>query len=149
MSLPASRTVWEEGHESGREMAALGVALALTAAALDLVLGGQIGLLFDLAFVLLCLALALAVHPRDFFTVGVLPPILMLVTFTLLALTRSESIARAEDGLVQAIVSGLSHHSLALVIGYLLALAVLVVRVRVRVQRESITRSDPGRRLRA
>jgi len=149
VSLPASRTVWEEGHESGREMAALGVALALTAAALDLVLGGQIGLLFDLAFVLLCLALALAVHPRDFFTVGVLPPILMLVTFTLLALTRSESIARAEDGLVQAIVSGLSHHSLALVIGYLLALAVLVVRVRVRVQRESITRSDPGRRLRA
>ena len=149
MSLPASRTVWEEGHESGREMAALGVALALTAAALDLVLGGQIGLLFDLAFVLLCLALALAVHPRDFFTVGVLPPILMLVTFTLLALTRSESIARAEDGLVQAIVSGLSHHSLALVIGYLLALAVLVVRVRVRVQRESITRSVPGRRLRA
>lgn len=149
MSLPASRTVWEEGHESGREMAALGVALALTAAALDLVLGGQIGLLFDLAFVLLCLALALAVHPRDFFTVGVLPPILMLVTFTLLAMTRSESIARAEDGLVQAIVSGLSHHSLALVIGYLLALAVLVVRVRVRVQRESLTRSGPGRRLRA
>ncbi|MBU1800687.1 MAG: hypothetical protein KKA97_00265 [Actinobacteria bacterium] len=130
-------------------MAALGVALALTAAALDLVLGGQIGLLFDLAFVLLCLALALAVHPRDFFTVGVLPPILMLVTFTLLAMTRSESIARAEDGLVQAIVSGLSHHSLALVIGYLLALAVLVVRVRVRVQRESLTRSGPGRRLRA
>jgi hypothetical protein len=149
VSLPASRTVWEEGHESGREMAALGVALALTAAALDLVLGGQIGLLFDLAFVLLCLALALAVHPRDFFTVGVLPPILMLVTFTLLAMTRSESIARAEDGLVQAIVSGLSHHSLALVIGYLLALAVLVVRVRVRVQRESLTRSGPGRRLRA
>ncbi|WP_300403683.1 DUF6542 domain-containing protein [Nocardioides sp.] len=149
MSLPASRTVWEEGHESGREMAALGVALALTAAALDLVLGGQIGLLFDLAFVLLCLALALAVHPRDFFTVGVLPPILMLATFTLLAMTRSESIARAEDGLVQAIVSGLSHHSLALVIGYLLALAVLVVRVRVRVQRESLTRSGPGRRLRA
>lgn len=149
MSLPASRTVWEEGHESGREMAALGVALALTAAALDLVLGGQIGLLFDLAFVVLCLALALAVHPRDFFTVGVLPPILMLVTFTLLAMTRSESIARAEDGLVQAIVSGLSHHSLALVIGYLLALAVLVVRVRVRVQRESLTRSGPGRRLRA
>ena len=149
MSLPASRTVWEEGHESGRELAALGVALALPAAALDLVLGGRIGLLFDLAFVVLCLALALAVHPRDFFTVGVLPPILMLVTVTLLAITRAEAVARAEDGLVQAIVSGLSHHSLALVIGYLLALAVLVVRVRVKVQRELLTRTDPGRRLRA
>jgi len=149
VSLPASRTVWEEGHESGRELAALGVALALTAAALDLVLGGRIGLLFDLAFVVLCLALALAVHPRDFFTVGVLPPILMLVTVTLLAITRAEAVARAEDGLVQAIVSGLSHHSLALVIGYLLALAVLVVRVRVKVQRELLTRTDPGRRLRA
>ena len=86
---------------------------------------------------------------RDFFTVGVLPPILMLVTVTLLAITRAEAVARAEDGLVQAIVSGLSHHSLALVIGYLLALAVLVVRVRVKVQRELLTRTDPGRRLRA
>lgn len=151
MSLPASRTVWEEGHESGRAMVALGLALALTVAALDLVLTGSVGVLFDVGFVVGCLALSLAVHPRDFFTVGVLPPLLMLVTFLLLGATRTDAIARAEDGLVQAVVSGLSHHSLALVIAYLLSLGVLVIRVRVRVQREtehpSLTRSDPDPRL--
>ncbi len=147
MSLPASRTVWEEGHESGRETVALGFALALTIAALDLVLTGRVGVLFDLGFVLGCLALALAVRPRDFFTVGVLPPLLMLVTFVLLALTRVESIARAGDGFAQAVISGLSHHSLALVIAYLSSLAVLVIRVRVRVQREALTRSGPDPRL--
>jgi len=131
VSLPASRTVWEEGAEPGREMVALGVALALTAAALDLLLTDRIGLLFDLGFVALCLGLALAVAPRDFFTVGVLPPLLMLSTFLLLAASRSQAIAQADDGVVQAVVSGLSHHSGALVTGYLLSLGVLLVRQRV------------------
>lgn len=156
MSLPASRTVWEEGHETGRDMVVLGIALALSVAALDLVLTDQVGLLFDIGFVLLCLALALAVRTRDFFTVGVLPPLLMLMTVVLLALTRVEAVARADDSAAQAIISGLSHHSLALVVAYLVSLGVLVVRVRVRVQRERereadagapLTRTDPGRRL--
>jgi len=131
VSLPASRTVWEEGAEPGREMVALGVALALTAAALDLLLTDRVGLLFDLGFVALCAGLALAVVPRDFFTVGVLPPLLMLSTFLLLAASRSQAIARADDGVVQAVVSGLSHHSGALVTGYLLSLGILLVRQRV------------------
>lgn len=155
MSLPASRTLWEEGHESGRQMVALGLALALTVAALDLVVTNHVGLLFDLGFVVVCLALALLVHPRDFFTVGVLPPLLMLATIWLLAVTRAESVARAGDGLAQAVISGLSHHSLGLVVAYLSSLAVLVVRVRVRIQRESaephapntLRRSGPGPRL--
>lgn len=144
MSLPASRTVWEEGHESGREMVALGIALALTAAALDLVVSGEVGALFDVAFVLTCLGLALAVHPRDFFTVGVLPPLLLLLTVTLLALTRTDAVARPGDGLVQAVISGLTHHSPGLVVAYLMSLTVLAVRVRVRVQREVMrTGRDP------
>ncbi|MGA8846658.1 MAG: DUF6542 domain-containing protein [Nocardioides sp.] len=152
MSLPASRTVWEEGHEPGRQMVALGLALALTVAALDLVVTDNVGLLFDLGFLLLCLALALLVHPRDFFTVGVLPPLLMLATIWLLAVTRAEAVARPGDNLTQAVISGLSHHSLGLVVAYLASLAVLVIRVRVRVQREvtgrrGLTRSGPGPRL--
>ena len=150
MRLPDNRTVWEEGHEPGREMVALGVALALTAAAFDLLLTNRVGLLFDLAFVMLCVALALAVRPRDFFTVGVLPPLLMLATFLLLAMSRAEAIAQQHDGLIQAVVSGLSHHSIALAIAYGLALGVLAVRQRVSVQREHdgpVTRNDPGRRL--
>ena len=125
------RTLWEEGHEPGREMVALGVALALSAAALDLLTTERVGLLFDLGFVLLCLALALAVRPRDFFTVGVLPPLLMLATFLLLAASRSAAIARTDDSVVQAVVSGLSHHSVALACGYVGCLVVLFVRSRV------------------
>ncbi|WP_212721426.1 DUF6542 domain-containing protein [Nocardioides dongxiaopingii] len=138
MNLPGSRTVWEEGHEPGREMAALGVALALTAAAVDLLLTAQVGLLFDLGFVVLCVGLALAVRLPDFFTVGVLPPLLMLSTFLLLAMSRSEAIARADDGVVQAVISGLSHHAVALALGYGLALVVLVVRQRVAAARHAL-----------
>lgn len=155
VSLPGTRTIWEEGHEPGREMVALGVALALTAAAVDLLLTERVGILFDLAFVALCVALALAVRPTDFFTVGVLPPLLMLSTFLLLAMSRSEAIAREHDGVAQAVVSGLAHHSVALVLAYALALGVLVVRQRVARLREAedleesdeLTRTDPGRRL--
>lgn len=133
-------------------MVALGVALALTAAALDLLLTEHVGVIYDVGFVALCVALALAVRPRDFFTVGVLPPLLMLTTFLLLAMSRSEAIARPEDGLVQAVVSGLSHHSLGLVVGYLLCLAVLLVRIRILALRgaatpDAVSRSGPGLRL--
>lgn len=131
MSLPAAPTLWEEGHEPGREMASLGVALALTAAAVDLLVTGEVGILFDIAFTALCVGLALAVRLPDSFTVGVLPPLLMLSTFLLLAMSRSEAIAREGDGMLRAVVAGLSHHSIALVIAYALALVVLVVRRRV------------------
>jgi hypothetical protein len=150
VSLPGTRTLWEEGHEPGREVVALGVALALTVAAVDLLLTGRVGWLFDLGFVALCVALALAVRHGDFFTVGVLPPLLMLSTFLLLAMTRSEAIADAHDGLLPAVVAGLSHHALALALAYVTTLGVLVVRrrvARVRDELEPLTRSGPGRRL--
>ncbi|MCB0897062.1 MAG: hypothetical protein H6529_00020 [Nocardioides sp.] len=125
------RTLWEEGREPGRQVVALGVALALTAVVLDLALSGSVGLLFDVVFVLGCVAMALAVRPSDFFTVGVLPPLLMTGIFVLVGITRPDAIADAGDGVVQAVVSGLSHHAGALVAGYLLALGVLAVRHRV------------------
>ena len=125
------RTLWEEGREPGRQVVALGVALALTAVVLDLALFGSVGLLFDIVFVLGCVSMALAVRPQDFFTVGVLPPLLMTGIFVLVAITRPDAIADAGDGVVQAVVSGLSHHAGALVMGYLLALVVLAIRHRV------------------
>src|SRR4051812_25553247 len=123
-----ARTLWEEGHEPGRQVVALGLALALTVVALDVTLGGRVGLFFDLAFVLLCLAVALLVRPADFFTAGVLPPLIMLAVFTLVALVRPVALAEADDGPVQAVVSGLSHHAVALAVGYGLCLACLAVR---------------------
>lgn len=125
------RTLWEEGREPGLQVVALGVALALTAVVLDLALFGSVGLLFDIVFVLGCVSMALAVRPQDFFTVGVVPPLLMTGIFVLVAITRPDAIADAGDGVVQAVVSGLSHHAGALVMGYLLALVVLAIRHRV------------------
>ena len=129
--MSESRTLWEEGHEPGREVVALGLALALTAIVVDLGLVGRVSLFFDLFFVVLCVGLALAVRPTDFFTVGVLPPMIMVVVFTLLGLSRPEAIAQPDDGVVQAVVSGLSRHSGALVAGYVLCLACLAIRQRV------------------
>ena len=79
-------------------------------------------------FVGLCVAAALLVRPRDFFVIGVLPPLMMLGVFVLAGLVAPGLIARPGDGVVQAVVSGLSIHAGALVAGYLLALGTLAYR---------------------
>jgi hypothetical protein len=137
-----ARTVWDEGREPGRQVVALGVAVSLTVVLVDLALTDEVSVLFDVVFVLLCLFLALDVRPTDFFTAGVLPPLLMVGVFVLLGVTRPDSIGASEDGVVQAVVSGLSHHSDALFAGYLLCLAALLVRHR------RLSRSDQNPRLR-
>lgn len=83
---------------------------------------------FDALFVLICAGAALAVRPRDFFVVGVLPPLLMAGTVLVLALVARGAVADPRDGVVQATVSGLAHHAGALVLGYALALVVLALR---------------------
>jgi len=107
----------------------LGVALTLTAMSVDLLLSGSLSLFFDLSFVVACLALAWRVRQADFFTVGVLPPLLMLGVFTLAGLVAPGLIAHPSDGVVQAVVSGLSVHAGALITGYVLVLASLAYRV--------------------
>ena len=122
------RTLWEEGRHPGRLVVGA-AALALAAAVLvSLLIGDRIGLLFDLAFVLVCVGAALAVRPRDFFTVGVMPPLLLAATVAALAVVEPAAVARADDAVAQAVVSGLAHHAIALVIGYGLTLAVLALR---------------------
>ncbi|GAB3772665.1 hypothetical protein FB382_002817 [Nocardioides ginsengisegetis] len=137
--MSQSRTLWEEGREPGRAVVALGLAVALTVVVVDVGMVGRVSLFFDLCFVALCIGLALAVRPTDFFTVGVLPPMLMVAIFTLLAFTRPDAIAHPDDGVVQAVVSGLSRHSAALLVGYGLCLGVLAVRQRISRQVDSTT----------
>ena len=125
-----TRATWDDGREPGRAVVALGTAVALTVVVVDVAMVGRVSMFFDLWFVLLCFGLALQVRPRDFFTVGVLPPLIMVATFTVLAIDRPAAIASAQDGVVQAVVSGLAHHSVALVSGYALCLATLFARQR-------------------
>lgn len=136
--MSAPPTLWEEGREPAPQVVALGLAAILTVVALDLVLVGQLTLFFDLWFVVVSLALALAVRPGDFFTVGVLPPLLMLGVFTLLAFVSPGAVAESGDSVVQAVVSGLATHSGALLVGYVLCLVTLALRQRV-------ARPAPGR----
>lgn len=127
----SARTLWEEGRRPGREVAALGAALTMTAVSIDLLLDSSLSYFFDLCFIAICLAVALAVRPRDFFTVGVLPPLLLVAVCVLLALADTAVLARPDDSVVQATVTGLAHHMVALTVGYVLCLSVLVVRQRV------------------
>ncbi|MER7557492.1 DUF6542 domain-containing protein [Nocardioides sp. NPDC126508] len=131
----SERTIWEEGRESGRHVVALGSATSLTVTFVDLLIDDKIGLLFDLTFVAIALTLALIVRPSDFFVVGVLPPLIMLGIFVLLAATQPASIADPDDGFVQAVFSGLGHHAISLFIGYAGCLGSLAMRRRVLRQR--------------
>jgi hypothetical protein len=124
-------STWQPGHERGRSVVALGAALTLGAALLDLLATGRVSPLFDVCFVVLCAALAVLVAPRDFYTVGVLPPALMIGVFLLVALGDPGAVGHPRDGLAQAVVTGLARHSVALCLGYALCLALLAQRRRV------------------
>lgn len=89
---------------------------------------GTLGWVFDLTFVAVCVAAALLVRPRDFFVVGVLPPLSMLVIVAILAAFDRAAVADPADGFGQATVSGLAHHAGALVAGYTLTLGLLALR---------------------
>ena len=85
-------------------------------------------MLFDVTFVLVSVVAALAVRPKDFFVIGVFPPLLMLGTVVLVALTFRGIVADKGDGFLQAVVSGLAHHAGSLVAGYALTLGILALR---------------------
>jgi len=128
LRTPPPRTLWEEGRRPGALVVPASAAALGLATSVNLLLGDRIGVFFDIVFVMTCIGAALAVRPRDFFTVGVLPPLLLAGTVLVLALTDRAAVARADDALVQALVSGLAHHALALVLGYAFTLAVLALR---------------------
>lgn len=135
VSSPPSSPAREEspswaGDTRGSEVAALASALVITSAAAEVLMVGHLRLFFDLCFVVVCLGAALMVRSCDFFTVGVLPPLLMFGTMVVVALNGAEVIATAHDGVVQAVVTGLARHSFALFAGYAVCLGTLLLRQR-------------------
>ena len=122
------RTLWEEGRKPGRLVANAAGLLVLLVVLVDLSISRDLTPFFDVAFVLVCVAGALAVRPRDFFVIGVFPPLLMAGTMAAVALLFRSAVAEAGDGFLQAVVSGLAHHAGALVVGYALTLCLLALR---------------------
>lgn len=101
---------------------ALGFALVLSAVAVDYLLGEELSLFFDLCFVTVCLYLAVRVELSSLHLAAILPPVLLLTVLILLGLIAPQVVARPQDGVVQTVVTGLTHHSVALVAGWALAL---------------------------
>ena len=120
---------WEVGHEPGRQVVSLGVAVTLTAVSTDVLLAGSLTFFFDLCFMALCLALATLVRRRDFYLVALLPPVLMTAVFGFVALVARDAVADPRDSLLQAVVSGVATHGVALFVGYALCLAWLAWRL--------------------
>ncbi|GAA5124786.1 hypothetical protein GCM10023339_46880 [Alloalcanivorax gelatiniphagus] len=116
------RAFWTVGHEPGRQVVALGVALTLTAVSIDVLLVGRLTFFFDLCFVALCLGLAALVRRVDFYVVALLPPALMTTVFAFIALVARDAVADPRDSLLQAVVSGVATHGVALFAGYTLCL---------------------------
>jgi len=143
---PHRRTLWEEGRHPARLVVAGTCAVLLPVIALDLLVFGRLGLPFDVVFVLACAAAALAVRPRDFFVVGVLPPLLLAAVVVVLAVTARGVVADPHDVLPQAVVSGLAHHSGALVAGYALTLVVLALR-QLALRNAGVLRSSAAPRI--
>ncbi len=127
-AAPHRRTLWEEGRHPGQLVAVAAGLAVLSVVFLDALVFDGVTLLTDVAFVLVCAAAALAVHPRDFFVVGVCPPLVLLGVVTVVAVLSRGLLADPSDGFLQAVVSGLAHHAGALVVGYALTLALLALR---------------------
>ena len=113
---------WEVGREPGRQVVSLGVAVTLTAVSIDVLLVGRVALCFDLAFMVLGRGGAALGRPRDFYLVALLPPLLMTLVFAFVALVARDAIADPADSLLQALVSGVATHGVALFFGYALCL---------------------------
>lgn len=138
--------MWEEGHHPGYLVARSAVVVILLATALSVLIGNHLGTPFDIVFVLVCAGSAMWVAPRDFFVIGVMPPLLLAATVAVLAWFDRGAIARPDDALVQAFVSGLAHHAKALVVGYALTLGLLALRQVALHRRGALRRPTPRTR---
>lgn len=110
-------------------------ALAVAGLLVDLALGGDVGLVFGLVFVTACTALGLLADPRRFYVAALVPPTTMLACLLVLGVAAPAALGVPDAGPVAGVVAGFAHHSWALGVGYLVALAGLGLRLRLPVTR--------------
>ncbi len=99
---------------------------------LDLI-DGQLGVAFSVGFVLVVLSAATAVQERGFFTVGVLPPVLLVGAMLAIAWAAPTAIEipKLPDtaGVFGLTLTATIAHGVPLLIGHALALGVIVARI--------------------
>jgi len=111
-------------------VAGAGLAGTLALALIDLLLGGQLSMFFDLGFITLCLGLGVLPRRDASYAAAFVPPLVLIVTFALLGAARPEAVGHPDDGIIEAVIAGLTVHAAALAIGYALCLAALGLRLR-------------------
>ena len=103
------------------------------AATIQLALTDRLGVFFGICFVLTTLTAALLVRPDGYFTVGVLPPLLMLGIIAAVGIVEPTGIdapgLAADAGLLQRVIAGVVSQAPALVSGHGVALGVIGLRV--------------------
>ncbi|QWC84305.1 hypothetical protein KLP28_12035 [Nocardioidaceae bacterium] len=124
-------TLWSEGRMKGRDVVLATIAVTLLVVALDLLMTGRLSFFFDVCLVPISLVAALAVRPREFFWVAVLPPLLVLSTTLEVALLAPQALSGADDNVLQAAIVGLADRGEATLWAQGLTLVVLAVRRRV------------------
>lgn len=94
---------------------------------------GRLGLLYSVGFVLVVITAPLSVDVRGLFPTGVLPPVLLIGSLLAVCLLAPDAIqvgGMAKDAsTVARLIAGTIDHGLTLVVGHVLALAIIALRI--------------------
>jgi len=113
----------------GRGVLLVGLTGTLAVASVDLLLSGRLTMFFDLAFITLCLWLGRLPARDASYVVAFVPPLLLVGVFAILGAVRPGLLEHPGDGVVQAVIAGLTDHAGALAVGYALCLGALGARL--------------------
>lgn len=134
---PTSRAPWVDAEPPTAQVLLVGASALLAAAFVEILLLDTVGLLVGICLVAVSLGTALTVRPRDLFSAGVLPPLLLVGLLTVVAVLYPGGIdvsrLSPSASLAQRVIAGFVDLAGALVVAH--ALALLVVALRIRVSR--------------
>lgn len=117
---------------TSRAVVACSVVTLAAVTGLDL-LDGRLGAAFSIGFILVALTAATAVQMNGLFTVGVLPPFLLVGALLVVSLIAPEAIVIANlpdsAGVLGLTLAATVTHGVTLLVGHALAVAVIVARI--------------------
>lgn len=130
----ARRAPWVDAEPPIPFVLGAAAILLLAAAAVEIALGDTVGWFFGGSLVLVSAGAAVLVRPRDLFTAGVLPPLLLLGLLVVLAVAHPDGIAVTElepsASVPQRVIAGFVDLAGALVVAHAVTFALVALRVR-------------------